>query len=188
MAMVASTSVTALRESGNPQLQRLHEDAWCTRRVATNLGQVILTLFFGRYPHRNGVDGTHEEDTYHDNTFRGQGQVDLWMMGEGQHHLHHAKNDVNYSVLTKVSAEIDEQNPAIASLARGTGRPETILELLEPGQIPDVTGTEHAVQMEPWERTLRVRAQTRSRWYRLPLRPKVRGIGEKRTKSVQAVT
>lgn len=62
------------------------------------------------------------------------------MMGEGQHHLHHAKNDVNYSILSKVSEEIDEMNPEVAAKSRGTGMPETLLGMLEQGDMCPVTG------------------------------------------------
>ena len=44
--------------------------------------------------------------SYYDTTFRGQTEVELWMMGEGPHHMHHAKNDVSYSYLTQVRCNI----------------------------------------------------------------------------------
>lgn len=41
---------------------------------AQGIGALLLNLFFGRYPHRNGSDGTHDEDVYHDDTYLGQGR------------------------------------------------------------------------------------------------------------------
>jgi hypothetical protein len=154
--LVRHLGIEALRQV--PAFAEYHEDLWCTTKCASSVTSMILGLMFGRYPHRNGRDGTNETDTYYENTYRGQGQVDLWMMGEGQHHLHHAKNDVNYTILSKVSDEIDEAHPEMKVLNRGTGQTETILGRLEQDLMPEHLDADSPdVQMEPWDRTVAVR-------------------------------
>ena len=72
-------------------VQASHDDLWCVTHVSTNVANLLLGMFFGRYPHIHGKDGGGETDTLFENTYRGQGQVDLIMMGAGQHPLPHAR-------------------------------------------------------------------------------------------------
>ena len=74
-------------------LARALQATW--RGTANGLTHMLLGLFFARYPHRNGIALNNEVDSYYDSVFRGQGEVDLWMNGEGAHHMHHAKSDVS---------------------------------------------------------------------------------------------
>ena len=90
------------------------------RGTADELATILMALFFARYPHRNGIALENEKDSYYDNTFRGQSQVDLWMMGEGAHDLHHAKNDVSAAHLAKVRVEVEAASPRLKGIARGT--------------------------------------------------------------------
>ena len=72
---------------------------------AVALAYIILAMFFARLTHRNAIDPTTEAATncsYHDTVYRGEGEIDLWMMGEGSHHLHHAKSDISYCRLAQV--------------------------------------------------------------------------------------
>jgi len=87
-----------------------------------------LALFFARYPHRHAPN-PEEAESYYDTSFRGQRDVDLWMMGEGAHDLHHAKPDVSYSLLPRISVELRERRPDLTAKCRGNG---------------DVEGLEHA--------------------------------------------
>jgi hypothetical protein len=90
-----------------------------TWRTSYSLSVHLLALFFARYPHRNGADGPpNEVDSYYDTTFKGGGEVDLWMMGEGAHHMHHAKSNVSYSRLSKVSEEVEQAHPELKVKAR----------------------------------------------------------------------
>lgn len=96
----------------------LHRTLQATWRGSTGVTYMILALFFGRYPHRNGARMVNEVDSFYDGTYRGQGQVDLWMMGEGPHDLHHAKSDVSYSRLPAVCRELEERRPELKVVAR----------------------------------------------------------------------
>ena len=51
----------------------------------------ILIVFFARYVHKSGKNGSEQGDSYYEGTYRGEADVDLWMNGEGMHHQHHAK-------------------------------------------------------------------------------------------------
>lgn len=92
----------------------LHRTLQATWRGATGVTYMILALFFGRYPHRNA----NEVDSFYDGTYRGQGQVDLWMMGEGPHDMHHAKSDVSAARLPAVCREVEERWPELKVVAR----------------------------------------------------------------------
>lgn len=54
-----------------------------TWRSSAQLSVMLLALFFARYPHKNAPELKDENDSFYDATYRGQGQVDLFMMGEG---------------------------------------------------------------------------------------------------------
>jgi hypothetical protein len=77
--VVKSLAIEALRRV--PELEHCHDDIWCTTQVASRMCKIIMMFFFGRYPHRGGVDGSQATDSFFENTYRGQGQIDLWMMG-----------------------------------------------------------------------------------------------------------
>jgi len=111
-----------------------------TWRGASALTFVLLALFFGRYPHRNG-GVPNEVDSFYDGTYRGQGQVDLWMMGEGPHHLHHAKSDVAYTRLPAVCVEVEAAHPDIKTRSRGNADLRT---LEHSGKLPPKMGAEDA--------------------------------------------
>ena len=76
--LIKTCSIDAFRRV--PELAAFHDDLWSTTQVAGHMGQTMIAMFFGRFPHRNGKDGSGETDTIFENTYRGQGQVDLWMM------------------------------------------------------------------------------------------------------------
>jgi len=115
----------------------------------------VLSLFFSRYPHRNGETMENEVDSFYNNTYRGEGQVDLWMMGEGPHHLHHAKSDVSYALLPKVSDDIDKNYPHLSTEARGNSD----LYSLENTDSMPRKRTKNALpsQQHGWERTCEIR-------------------------------
>eukprot|EP00930_Biecheleria_cincta_P038852 TRINITY_DN26717_c0_g1_i1.p1 TRINITY_DN26717_c0_g1~~TRINITY_DN26717_c0_g1_i1.p1 ORF type:complete len:554 (+),score=83.06 TRINITY_DN26717_c0_g1_i1:166-1827(+) len=126
-----------------------------TWHSARMLSYVILSLFFARYPHRNGIELRNDVDSFYDNSYRGQGQVDLWMMGEGAHHLHHAKSDVSYSVLSKVNAEVEETYPHIKAACRGNAD-LTSLEYTK--EMPQKLGKDDEPSMQfGYERTQAIR-------------------------------
>ena len=115
--MAAFTAQEVLEQ--HEEYKDLHRTLQATWRGATGVTYLILALFFGRYPHRNGARMVNEVDSFYDGTYRGQGQVDLWMMGEGPHDLHHAKSDVSSSRLPAVCREIEERRPELKVVARG---------------------------------------------------------------------
>mmetsp|Transcript_133199 Transcript_133199/g.414161 ORF Transcript_133199/g.414161 Transcript_133199/m.414161 type:complete len:546 (-) Transcript_133199:92-1729(-) len=132
--------------------------AWtCSSQVF----QVILILMFGRYPHLRGNalvgKEANEIDSFYNTTWRGQGQVDLWMMGEGWHHGHHAVTDVNYTVLAKVGADVEASHPEIKAAFRGN---DDLISLEEPGAgMPPRLGADTPEPCQRgWERTSAVRA------------------------------
>jgi hypothetical protein len=136
----------------NPEFKHLSDTLRATWRTASSVSHMCLVLFFARYPHRNGIDGPpNEVDSFYDMTYKGQGQVDLWMMGEGSHHMHHAKSNVSYSLLAKVSEEVERDHPDLKVMARQN----MDLEALEYGtdmpvvQQPD----DPAANQRFWERT-----------------------------------
>lgn len=98
--------------------RRLSSSLQATWRTSAGFASFILALFFARYPHRNGTTCVNEVASFYDSTFRGEGQVDLWMMGEGPHHMHHAKSDVSYSRLPKVCEEVEQRCPHLKLSAR----------------------------------------------------------------------
>jgi len=126
-----------------------------TWHSSSTLSHILLSLFFARYPHKNGTLCDNEVDSFYDNSFRGQGQVDLWMMGEGAHHMHHAKSDVSYALLSKVSAEVEEQYPHIKLASRGNDDLKS-LEFTEAMPPKLVESSEPSMQF-PWERTKAIR-------------------------------
>ena len=103
-----------------PEYEQTLRVLQATWRSASQLSLMVLALFFARYPHRNGMELKDDESSYYDATYRAQGQVDLWMMGEGPHHLHHAKSDVSYARLPKVAQEIERERPHLKTSSRGT--------------------------------------------------------------------
>ena len=56
--------------------------------------------------------------SFYDTTFRGDSAVEMWMMGEGAHHMHHAQSDVGYSWLTQVCREVEAARPDIRDASR----------------------------------------------------------------------
>jgi len=127
-----------------------------TWKRSGHISKMILGLFFGRYPHRAGLSGEENElNSYYDSTYRGQGQVDLWMMGEGSHHIHHARPDINYSKLPRVSKELEEQNPEMKVQFRGNEDLYALEDATEPG--PHLAADTAEPDQAPWERTLRTR-------------------------------
>jgi len=101
------------------QYAKLRHTLEVTWRTSSAVGTRILAMFFARYPHRNGICLQNEVDDFYDSTYRGQGQVDLWMMGEGPHHMHHAKGDVPYCRLSQVCEEVEAARPDIKCMSRG---------------------------------------------------------------------
>ena len=92
-----------------------------TWRGGTAVTYFILALFFARFPHRNGFAAEKEEDSFFDTTYRGESEVDLWMMGEGAHHMHHAKSDISYAHLSQICTQVETSRPDLKTAARGTG-------------------------------------------------------------------
>merc|ERR1712137_392785 len=145
------------------EFMKLHQTVQVTWTGAVTLGTVIGTLMFSRYVHRHTPD-VHELDSYYQTTSRGQGEVDLWMMGEGPHHLHHAKPDVSYALLPKISMDLEQRRPDLMAKMRGT----TNIERLEYAQGPKKVVMEEAKLLDPtkdapsmqfpWLRTEAVRA------------------------------
>jgi len=91
-----------------PAYESILRTTQATWRSASQLSLMLLALFFARYPHRNGVELKDETDSFYDATYRGQGQVDLFMLGEGPHHMHHAKSDVSYARLPRIAREVEQ--------------------------------------------------------------------------------
>lgn len=89
-----------------------------TWRTSAGFSSFVLALYFARYPHRNGISCVNEVESFYDSTFRGEGQVDLWMMGEGSHHMHHAKSDISHCELAKVSEDVEQRCPHLKLAAR----------------------------------------------------------------------
>lgn len=85
---------------------KLHRTVQATYTGANQMSVVVGQLMFSRYVHRHSPVGD-ELESFYDGTFRSQGDVDLWMMGEGPHHLHHAKPDVAYSWLPKICQDLE---------------------------------------------------------------------------------
>jgi len=100
------------------ELRRTLQGTWHGARA---LSVMLLATFFARLPHRHGMTGLKEEESYHDTVFRGQRDVDLWMMGEGPHHMHHAKPDVAYSRLQMVARDVEKRRPDLVARMRGNG-------------------------------------------------------------------
>lgn len=139
LKMFTFDALEAIREINQP-LSNVLRATW--RGTADELSTILLALFFARYPHRNGIALEHDQDSYYDNTFRGQNQVDLWMMGEGAHDLHRklpscfprsrppiilttrhfsdAKNDVSAAHLAQMRVDVEAANPHLKEVARGT--------------------------------------------------------------------
>lgn len=104
--------------SEHPDYATVHNTLQSTWRTSYAVTTLLLSLFFARYPHRNGrVTGA--ESSFYDSSFRGANQVDLWMMGEGPHHMHHARSDVSYALLPKVCADVEATRPDIKQRSRG---------------------------------------------------------------------
>jgi hypothetical protein len=134
----------------------LHQTLRATWHSSNVLTYMLLSLFFARYPHRNGVACENEVDSFYDQNFRGQGQVDLWMMGEGAHHMHHAKSDVSYALLPKICADVEANHPDLKLSSRGN---DDLKSLEYTHEMPPklVESDEQSMQF-PWERTLAIRA------------------------------
>ena len=149
-------SIRALKADtgADPTLRRLGEALEVTHKRASSMCKFLLVMFFGRYPHRNGTSGQENEvDSYYATTFRGSEQVDLWMNGEGSHHIHHAKNDISYTHLARVSLELEQDFPAIKAKMRA--QPGT--NDREDGSMPDLIDASVAPpNQRSWRRTVRV--------------------------------
>lgn len=133
----------------------LHRALRATWHSSNVLTLMLLTLFFARYPHRNGTECVNEIDSFYDQNFRGQGQVDLWMMGEGPHHMHHAKSDVSYALLPKICADVEERKPHLKLAARGNADVQS-LEYTHNMPPKLLESSEQSMQF-PWDRTLAIR-------------------------------
>jgi fatty acid desaturase len=137
-----------------------------TWRGANVLTFALLALFFARYPHRNAAapnDGDGDKagsgssgSSFYDVTYRGQGQVDLWMMGEGAHHLHHAKSDVAYTRLPAVCVEVEAARPDIKARSRGNADLRT---LEHGGELPPKLGSAADAPPETAKAFQRARAE-----------------------------
>lgn len=76
------------------------------------------------------------------------------MMGEGAHHMHHAKSDCSYARLSKVSEDVEERHPDIKRKSRGN-RDVRLLEYTR--ALPDRLAHDAAPSMQfPWERTQKI--------------------------------
>lgn len=100
------------------ELRKTLQGTWHGARA---LSVMLLGTFFARLPHRHGLTGLEEGESFHDTVFRGQRDVDLWMMGEGQHQMHHAKPDVAYSRLQMVARDVEARRPDLVAKMRGNG-------------------------------------------------------------------
>lgn len=154
LKMAAFKAQQVLKE--HEEYAELHEALRATWHSSNMLTYSLLALFFARYPHRNGTECTNEVDSFYDQTYRGQGQVDLWMMGEGAHHMHHAKSDVSYSQLAKICADVEEKHPHLKVAARGNADLKS-LEYTH-SMPPKLHGDSEESMQFPWERTLAIRA------------------------------
>ena len=149
--LAAFEALATLRDSRHAaEYGALHATLRATWRGANVLTFALLALFFARYPHRNaaapndgedeagsGSSGSGGSSSFYDVTYRGQGQVDLWMMGEGAHHLHHAKSDVAYTRLPAVCVEVEAARPDIKVRARGNA---DLRALEHGGELPPKLG------------------------------------------------
>lgn len=156
---IARKEVVKYMFQHHPDSAHCLQATWDT---ATDMAQFILILFFGRYPHRNGIsmESANEIGNFYDTTYRGQGEVDLWMMGEGWHHGHHAKTDVPYNVLPKVGMDVEGTYPDLKRNFRTTmdiGRLEGS-QGLPPRLQDDTSGPDPQF----WQRTCAVRAAVSS--------------------------
>jgi len=140
--------------------QKLHRTIQSSWTGAITLSTVVGFAMFARYVHRHAPDPDREHvGSYYDTTFRGQTEVDLWMMGEGAHHLHHAKSDVPYSLLPKICEDIENRRPDLMAKSRGTAN----LEGMENARGDKKTALEEAKHLDPlqdvppmpfnWQRT-----------------------------------
>jgi len=148
-------SLEALEVLGKHKRYEKFAETLDTTWIASNwCSTFILGLFFARYPHRNGTTMENEVDSFYDNTYRSEAEQDLWMMGEGAHHLHHAKSDYSYSYLPKISDDIDQKHPHLSTNARGT----TDLDSIEWTHTmpPKRGGNAPAQNQYFWERTCRI--------------------------------
>lgn len=158
--MVAQMSLKILCD--HEETSKLGQTLLTALNGSSKVFMVILILFFGRYPHLQGrsVTGTdsNEIDSFYNTTWRGQGQVDLWMMGEGWHHGHHAVTDVNYTVLPKVGADVEASYPHLKVAFRGN---DDVLSLEQPGSglPPNLSPDTSEPCQRGWERTKLVRAE-----------------------------
>jgi hypothetical protein len=118
----------------------LHRSLSTTWFGASGVSYVLLAIFFARYPHKNAPESNNEVDSFYDCTYRGQGEVDLWMMGEGAHDMHHAKSDLSYAHLQGVRLAVEEKYPHLKLEARSNGD----LRKLEAGQKLPVKQTAHS--------------------------------------------
>jgi hypothetical protein len=100
------------------ELRKTLQGTWHGARA---LSIMLLGTFFARMPHRHGLTGLEDGESFHDTVFRGQRSVDLWMMGEGQHQMHHAKPDVAYSRLQMVARDVEARRPDLVAKMRGNG-------------------------------------------------------------------
>ena len=150
-----------------PEYSKVGETLMKVWRQSNSITSMLLYLFFARYPHRKGYDPftgkmRNEMDSFYENTYRGQGQVDLWMMGEGFHNAHHAKNDIPYTVLPRVGKEVEEMYPEIKQKSRGNFK---ILDMEKEASnegndvfAPELMNDGDREPMQfPYERTLKVR-------------------------------
>jgi len=145
-------TLKALLQADDQRLQHVGRTLEVTWHRAAGVAKWIAALMFSRFPHRHGTNGIdHELASFFDGTCRAQDQVDLWMMGEGYHHGHHAKSDIPYTVLAKVGAELEERHPEMKLASRGmNGRDDREL-----GGLSDkLTLDEPAPDQRSWRRTL----------------------------------
>lgn len=69
--------------------------------------------------------------------------------------MHHAKSDVSYTLLAKISADVDEKHPHLKLQCRGNGDVRS-LEYTE-SMPPTLTEISETSMQFPWERTLEIR-------------------------------
>lgn len=153
MAVFEAQQIAKEREE-YASLRRTLQATWTG---ATTLSVCLLALNFARWPHRHAPEPS-EVESFYDTTFKAKGQVDLWMMGEGPHHLHHAKPDVSYSVLPRVCLELEQRRPDLMAKSRSTADVERLEHSgLAEAKHLDPLNDEPSMQF-PWERTKAVRA------------------------------
>ena len=118
--------------------------------------QLLLTLFFGRYPHKNGTNSHNEFNSYYETSFRGEKMVDLCMMGEGWHVGHHAKPDVLYTHLGKVGQEVEAKHSNIRKKLRSVSGYEDNYERgVNNSNLPEIMGKADDVSLLAWNRTVK---------------------------------